>query len=71
MVVGLDIGTTKIMMVAGYLRKDGTIEICGCGKTPSTGVEFGSVFNVQETINDILTAKKQLEEYLNESITSV
>lgn len=71
MVVGLDIGTTKIVMVAGYLRKDGTIEICGCGKTPSTGVEFGSVFNVQETINDILTAKKQLEEYLNESIASV
>lgn len=71
MIVGLDIGTTKVAMVAGYLRADGTVEVCGCGKTPSTGVEFGSVFNVQETINDILTAKRQLEEDLNEHISKV
>lgn len=71
MVVGLDIGTTKILMVMGLLREDGKIEVCGYGKVPSNGVEFGQVFNVQETINSILAAKKELLNKIDEPISSV
>ena len=60
LVVGLDIGTTKIMMVMGFLREDGKIEVCGYGSAPSTGVEYGLVFNVQETIDNINVAKNML-----------
>lgn len=60
LVVGLDIGTTKIMMVMGFLREDGKIEVCGYGTAPSIGVEYGLVFNVQETIDSINTAKDRL-----------
>ena len=71
MVVGLDIGTTKILMVMGLLREDGKIEVCGHGKVPSNGVEFGQVFNVQETINSILAAKQELLNMVNEPISGV
>ena len=71
MVVGLDIGTTKILMVMGLLREDGKIEVCGHGKVPSNGVEFGQVFNVQETINSILAATQELLNMVNEPISGV
>ena len=53
MIVGLDIGTTKIVMVMGYLCDDGRVEVCGYGKAPSTGVQFGLVLNLQDTIDGI------------------
>lgn len=71
MVVGLDIGTTKIMMVMGYLREDGKVEVCGYGKAPSIGVEFGRVVNVQDTIDGILAAKEMLQQQMDEPISEV
>ena len=71
MVVGLDIGTTKIMMAMGYLRHDGKIEVCGYGKAPSTGVMFGRVVNVQDTINGILAAKEMLQSTIDEAVSEV
>lgn len=71
MVVGLDIGTTKIMMVMGYLRHDGKIEVCGYGKAPSTGVEFGRVVNVQDTINGIMAARDMLKANMDEPVSEV
>lgn len=62
MVVGLDIGTTKIVMVMGYLRDDGKVEICGSGRSYSDGVEYGLVFNVKQTTDAICRAKAELEE---------
>ncbi|MBO4644978.1 MAG: cell division protein FtsA [Bacteroidales bacterium] len=67
MIVGLDIGTTKILMVMGFLSDDGKIVVCGHGKAPSTGVKSGGVFNLQETINDITAAKEQLLENISEN----
>ena len=52
-IVGLDIGTTKILMVMGYMGEDGEINVCSYGKGPSTGVEYGLVFNLQKTIDEI------------------
>ena len=71
LIVGLDIGTTKILMVMGYLRDDGKIEVCGYGKGPSTGVEYGLVFNLQETIDDISIALNQLLNSIDEPVDEV
>lgn len=71
LVVALDIGTTKIVMVAGLLRPDGKVEVCGNSKTPSIGVEFGSVINVTDTVNSINEAKRMLEKDLNIEISQV
>ena len=70
MVVGLDIGTTKIVMVMGYLCDDAKVEVCGYGKAPSTGVEYGLVLNVQDTIDGIMSAKTQVEAATNHPVKS-
>lgn len=61
MVYGLDIGTTKIVVAAGYLREDGKIEVSACSNVASTGIDFGAVFNVLDTTKDITAAKNMLE----------
>ena len=62
MAVGLDIGTTKIVVTMGYLCDDGKVDLCGYGKAPSTGVQYGLVLNLQDTIDGITAAKQQVEE---------
>ena len=62
MSVGLDIGTTKIVLTMGYLCDDGKVDLCGYGKAPSTGVQYGLIMNVGDTIESIVKAKKQVEE---------
>ena len=71
MVVGLDIGTTKIVMAMGYLCDDGKVEVCGFGKAPSTGVQFGLVLNLQDTIDGITAAKRQVEEITDQPVDEV
>ncbi|MBD2699061.1 cell division protein FtsA [Spirosoma sp. BT702] len=68
-VVGLDIGSTKVCAVAGRLirnKKDQeTLEVLGVGETSLTdGVAKGSVVNVQNTVNAI---RKAVEEAANQS----
>ncbi|MBQ7735170.1 MAG: cell division protein FtsA [Bacteroidales bacterium] len=62
MSVGLDIGTTKIVVTMGYLCDDGKVDLCGYGKAPSTGVQYGLVINLQDTIDGITKAKQEVEE---------
>lgn len=57
-VVGLDIGTTKICAIVGEIRDD-CIEIIGVGTHPSNGLRKGVVVNVESTVTSI---KKALEE---------
>ena len=52
-VVGLDIGTTKIACFVGVKNDHGKIEIISMGKTKSLGVKKGVVFNIAETIKSI------------------
>ena len=49
-VVGLDIGTTKIAVLVGTKNEYGKIEILSIGKSESKGVQRGVVVNIQETI---------------------
>lgn len=71
MVVGLDIGTTKIVMVMGYLCDDGKVEVCGSYKVPSIGVESGLIQNLQDTIDAITTVKGQVEEMTGQQVSDV
>jgi cell division protein FtsA len=55
-IVGLDIGTTKIAVIAGRKNEFGKLEILGFGRSNSNGVKHGQVLNIDETIKAIRTA---------------
>ena len=55
-IIGLDIGTTKIAVIAGRKNEFGKLEILGFGKANSNGVKHGQVLNIDETIKAIKTA---------------
>ena len=58
LLVGLDIGTTKICAVVGEIAAGG-VDIIGIGTSPSTGLRKGVVVNIEQTVQSI---KKALEE---------
>jgi len=55
-IVGLDIGTTKIAAIAGRKNEFGKLEIIGFGRANSNGVKHGQVLNIDETIKAISMA---------------
>ena len=55
-IVGLDIGTTKIAAIAGRKNEYGKLEIIGFGRANSNGVKHGQVLNIDETIKAIKMA---------------
>ncbi len=55
-IVGLDIGTTKIAAIVGKKNEHGKIEILGHGRTESIGVKRGVVSNIENTVNSIRIA---------------
>ena len=55
-IVGLDIGTTKIAAIAGRKNEFGKLEILGFGRANSNGVKHGQVLNIDETIKAIAVA---------------
>lgn len=55
-IVGLDIGTTKIAAIAGRKNEYGKLEILGFGRANSNGVKHGQVLNIDETIKAIQVA---------------
>ena len=58
-IVGLDIGTTKVACIVGRRAENKKIEILGYGKTVSTGVRRGVVTNILETVEAIKKAVQQ------------
>jgi cell division protein FtsA len=61
-IVGLDIGTTKIACIVGSKNEYGKIEVLGYGKTESIGVKRGVVANIENTVQSIRKAVQQAEE---------
>ena len=61
-IVGLDIGTTKIVCMVGKKDEFGKIEILGMGKTDSVGVSRGVVSNIEKTVESIKGAVRLAEE---------
>jgi cell division protein FtsA len=71
-VVGLDIGTTKICAIVGVQNENGKINVMGIGKAPSLGgVTEGMVNNIQKTATAIQEAISQAETASNSTIGSV
>lgn len=60
-IVGLDIGTTKIVAMVGKRNEHGKIEILGYGKASSLGVKRGVVANIDRTVQSIKTAVEEAE----------
>ncbi|MCL2608371.1 MAG: cell division protein FtsA, partial [Treponema sp.] len=61
-IVGLDVGTSKICAVIGERNEKGGIEITGIGIRPSTGIKQGVVVNIDATIKSILDAIETAED---------
>ncbi|MCB0401597.1 MAG: cell division protein FtsA [Flavobacteriales bacterium] len=60
-VVGLDIGTTKIVAIVGRKNEHGKLEILGMGKSESIGVSRGVVSNIDKTVQSIKAAVEDAE----------
>lgn len=61
MIVGLDIGTSKIAAIVGELSPDNQIEIIGIGHHPSRGLKKGVVVNIESTVQSIQRAVEEAE----------
>jgi cell division protein FtsA len=60
LIVGLDIGTTKICAIVGNVTEDG-IDIVGIGTSPSRGLRKGVVINIESTVASIRKAVEEAE----------
>ncbi len=70
-IVGLDIGTTKIATIVGQKNENGKIDILGFGRTDSIGVKRGVVANIEDTVQSIIGAVKEAEARSNSNIVTV
>ncbi len=60
-VVGLDIGTAKVMAVVAEVRPGGDLKLAGLGVAPSNGLKRGVVVNIDATVQSIQQALKEAE----------
>lgn len=60
-VVGLDVGTTKICAIIGELNADGMVDVIGVGTAPSRGLRRGVVVNIDHTVASIRKAVSDAE----------
>ena len=61
MIVGLDIGTSKVVAIVGEISSDGAIEVVGIGSYPSKGMKKGVVVNIESTVQSIQRAVEEAE----------
>ncbi|MGH7473273.1 MAG: cell division protein FtsA [Candidatus Methylomirabilales bacterium] len=70
-VVGLDIGTTKICAIVAEVTEDGTVNVVGVGSSPSRGLRKGVVVNIESTVESIKKAVEEAELMAAVQINSV
>ncbi len=61
LIVGLDIGTSKIVAIVAEIKPEGDFEIVGLGSHPSRGLKKGVVANIETTVNAIQRAIEEVE----------
>ncbi|MCP3670010.1 MAG: cell division protein FtsA [Gammaproteobacteria bacterium] len=61
LIVGLDIGTSKVVAIVGEIKVDREIEIIGIGSHPSRGLKKGVVVNIESTVQSIQRAVEEAE----------
>lgn len=60
-IVGLDIGTSKIMAIVAEMKPEGGFEVIGIGSHPSRGLKKGVVVNIETTVSAIQRALEEAE----------
>ena len=70
-IVGLDIGTSKVVALVGEQSSDGSIEAIGLGSQPSRGLKKGVVVNIESTVQSIQRAVEEAELMAGCEINSV
>lgn len=71
LIVGLDIGTSKVVAIVGEITREGQIEIIGLGSHPSRGLKKGVVVNIESTVQSIQRAIEEAELMAGCQINSV
>jgi cell division protein FtsA len=71
LVVGLDIGTAKVMVVVAEVLANGELKLAGLGVAPSNGIKRGVVVNIDATVQSIQQALKEAELMADCKITRV
>ncbi len=71
LIVGLDIGTTKICAIVGEVGAEGQIDVIGIGSHPSKGLRRGAVVNIEATVDSIRAAIEEAELMAGCEITTV
>jgi cell division protein FtsA len=71
LLVGLDIGTSKVVAVVGELSPEGALEVIGIGSHPSRGLKRGVVVNIESTVQSIQRAVEEAELMAGCEINSV
>jgi cell division protein FtsA len=61
LIVGLDIGTSKVVAIVGEVQADGAVEVIGIGSHPSRGLKKGVVVNIESTVQSIQRAVEEAE----------
>jgi len=61
MIVGLDIGTSKVVAIVGEIGAEGEIEVVGIGSHPSKGMKKGVVVNIESTVQSVQRAVEEAE----------
>ena len=61
LIVGLDIGTSKVVAVVAELQPDGRFDVIGMGQHESKGLKKGVVVNIESTVNSIQRALEEAE----------
>lgn len=70
-IVGLDLGTTKVCAIVGETKEDGRVDIIGIGISPSHGLKKGVVVNIDSTVESIKKAVSEAELMAGLQIDSV
>ncbi len=61
LIIGLDIGTSKVACIVGEIHEDGDVEVIGIGVYPSRGLKKGVVVNLETTVQSIQRAVEEAE----------
>ena len=61
MIVGLDIGTSKVVAIVGEINEEGGLNIVGIGRHKSRGLKKGTVVNIESTVQSIQRAVEEAE----------
>jgi cell division protein FtsA len=71
LIVGLDIGTTKVCAIIGMVNEYHSVDIIGIGVSPSRGLRKGVVVNIDSTVNSVATAIEKAELMAGSEVRSV